>query len=85
MASSLLNPGAWVTELMQALDESKLRMEDYASLVHKRSTHLLMVLVAEDPLSVNAIRRRASRFEGHIGKVGRFFGRYVIRFLCTEN
>jgi hypothetical protein len=50
MASSLLNPGTWVTELMQALDEPKLRMEAYANLVHKSSESLLTVLIARNSL-----------------------------------
>jgi len=37
MARSLPNPGTWVTELMQALEVPKLRMEAYANLVHKSS------------------------------------------------
>jgi hypothetical protein len=42
MAGSVLTPSTWVTELMQAIEERKLRMEDYSNLAHKGSEQPLM-------------------------------------------
>jgi hypothetical protein len=68
-------------QLTQAFNERKSRMENYASLVHKISEHLLPVLIAESRLSMNFLcrraprfERRAPRFEERVGKAGIFFG-----------
>jgi len=70
-------PSTWVTELMQAINERKLRMEDYANLVHKGSEQPLVNLVVKRHLSMNVTHRRAPRFEEIAGNKRTFFGIYV--------
>jgi len=41
-----ISPSNWVTDLTKAIEDRKLRMEEYASLVHKSSEHLLTTFVA---------------------------------------
>jgi hypothetical protein len=62
---------------MQAIDERKLRMEDYANLVQKGSEQPLMNLVMKKHLLMDAICRRAPRFEEYVENKGTFFGIHV--------
>jgi hypothetical protein len=77
MAGSFLTPSTWVTELMQAIDERKLRMEDYANLAHKGSEQPLMNLVVKRRLLMNVTLRRAPRFEEIVGNERALLGIHV--------
>jgi hypothetical protein len=62
---------------MEAINERKGRMEEYANLVHKASEQPLINLIVMRHLLMNAICRRAPRFEVLVGNERTFFGIYV--------
>jgi hypothetical protein len=77
MAGSVLTPSTWVTELIQAINERKLQMEDYANLAHKGSEQPLLNLVVKRYLVMNVTLRRAPRFEESVGNERALLGVHV--------